>query len=304
MNKNITILGKIAQVTGLAKYIETYREGVKAPEREKKLLSMIYDLRDDLELVNGDPRKKFDTKPHQHPSILFNTMPKTGSVFIGKTLARSLDIFYSERPLSHGFFPYYFVIDNEARWLKKKNIIRQEHINGSEINLMLIKRYIDKMVVHFRDPRQATLSWFHHTDRLRKKFPNGVNYSIHQEPSNYNTWNLSQRLDWHIETTLASNVKWLRDWIVVCENNVDLKILFTSYEDFFSNPKEFFNNILEFYEIDKKYFSYNPPRKVIGNNYRNGTPDEWKNVLTDAQKSRSLEIIGIDLIKKFSWDKY
>ena len=40
------------------------------------------------------------------PSILINTMPKSGSIYLSRMVASSLGIEFSLKPLAHGFFPY------------------------------------------------------------------------------------------------------------------------------------------------------------------------------------------------------
>ena len=241
-------------------------------------------------------------EPHRTlPPILINTMPKSGSIYVTRTVASSLGIEYSLKSLAYGFFPNYFMIPNALEPFRRGDIVRQEHFDASPINLTLCGRYIDRMVLHVRDPRQAMLSWTHHVNRLLKLHPNSINFTIHHPPPDFIDWRFDKQLDWHIDRHLVSLVTWLRQWLAVAQTQSSLKILWTTYEELVNNERALFDRILEFHGIPMDRFDFRPPEKTMEVHYRSGQPDEWKAALTAEQKTRCADIIGRDLLDHFNW---
>ena len=248
--------------------------------------------------------ENYINKNHQVPGIIFNTLPKSGSVYISKTLSRSLDIEYRNINLAHGYFPNYFLIARELSRITKGNVIRQEHFDASPINIKILLRYVDRIIVHLRDPRQATLSWLHHVNRLLKESPeDSVNYTIHTPPNGYLEWSIEKQLDWHIETHLRTVVEWINDWVNYVDNGGTLKVHFSSYEDLVSNEDSFMKNLLDFYSIPHNLFRHTPAEKIIDNNYRKGEKNEWVEVYSEKQKQEAKSIIGADLLNRFNWNQ-
>lgn len=240
---------------------------------------------------------------HFVPFILLNTMPKSGSIYILMTLADSLSIEVSLEGAAHGFFPDYYLIPAKLAQLKAGRIVRQEHFDAKPLNIRLLANYTDRIVLHLRDPRQATLSWLHHANRLAREHPEGVNYTVHALPEGYLDWPLPQQLDWQIETHLVSLVSWLKDWQSYLDGEAaDIQVLVTRFEDLIVDERAYFARILKFYGIPEELFTHRPAEKTIIHNYRAGQPDEWRRVFTGAQKKRCAEIIGDGLLERFGWE--
>ena len=187
------------------------------------------------------------------------------------------------------------------RRIAQRNVIRQEHLDASPVNIRFLSRFVDRLVVNVRDPRQATLSWLHHVKRLLKEYPEAPNYTIHSEPDGYTEWPLDRQLDWHIDTQLRSSVEWLRGWTAYVDGDCRLKILFTRYEDMVEDEASFLENIIDFFEIPRSAFKYTPAEKTAQNNFRKGMVDEWIGVFNAGQKALSAEMIGPDLMSRFGW---
>lgn len=233
--------------------------------------------------------------------IIFNTLPKSGSVFISRTLALSLGIEFRTQAIAHGFFPNYFLIPNQLERIKHGNAIRQEHFDANPVNLRLLRECTDRLIINLRDPRQATLSWLHHCNKLRTIHKNGVNYTVHNEPEGYDEWTLQKQLDWHIEAHLASSANWIRGWLKE-KNNPDLKIHFSTFENFVNNPVEYFETIVDFLDIPHSLFKLTLAEKTTDNNFRLGKTDEWNTVYSEDQKKRAVELIGMDILETFGWN--
>jgi len=209
------------------------------------------------------------------PAIILNTLPKSGSIYIGRTLADGLGIKYSLESISHGFFPNYYIIPNKLLALSKESALRQEHFDPNPVNLQLLKKWAPRIILNVRDPRQATLSWLHHANRLAREHPDGINYTIHELPDGYLGWPIERQLDWQIDTHLVSAVGWLRNWFDwIDSDHAGPKVLVTRLEDLVADEQAFFERILEFLRIPKERFVYRPPEKTITHNYRLGATDE------------------------------
>jgi hypothetical protein len=235
------------------------------------------------------------------PSILVNTMPKSGSIYLSRMIASTLAADYSLRSVAHGFFPTYFMIPDALERVRRGNIVRQEHFDASPINLFVCGRYLDRMVLHVRDPRGATLSWAHWVNHLLALHPTAINATIHQPPDDFLRWSLHRQLDWHIDRHLVSLVAWLRQWIAQDGGPGAMRILWTTYDEIVTDESGLVRRILRFYGIAPERFPVRPPAKTADNHFRSGNPDEWKTVLTAAQQARCLAIIGRDVLDHFGW---
>lgn len=242
------------------------------------------------------------TRPQTLPGILLTTMPKSGSVYIMRTLARSLDIEFMTDNVAHGFFPNYFLIPNRLDRINNGDIVRHEHFDASTINVDMLVQRDQRLVLHLRDPRQATVSWLHHFNLMVSSQPGTVNYTVNTPPPDYFAWPTELQLDWQIESHLRSMEQWLRGWINHTGAGSPLKILITRYEDMLADEAAFFRQLTDFFDIPPERFEYKPAPRTIANNFRKGQGDEWKTVFSEAQKARAIEVIGADVLQHFGWE--
>lgn len=287
---------KDQEVFALKQEIEQAKADLSDKEREIKRLSA------DLASVSQERdalRSRLARIKLQ--GILINTMPKSGSVFIAHTLARGLRVELMTDSVAHGFFPTYYIRPNVLSVLSEGNRMRQEHFDASPINLAIVKRWLDRIVLHVRDPRQATLSWTHHYARLLKEHPNGVNYTMHQPPPDFLSRSFERQLDWHLDTHLPSVVEWLKGWVKYDSDPQGVRVLWTTFNELIRDEKGFFDRLLDFYGIPRQLFTFIPAEKSIENNFRVGRADEWREVFTAEQQRAADAIIGTDLMERFGW---
>jgi len=240
-------------------------------------------------------------KTKKLPPILINTMQKSGSIYLTRTIATSLGIEYSLVSLASGIFPSYCMMPAAFKRFRRGSIVRQEHFDASHFNLEICARYVDRIVLHLRDPRQSTLSWTHHFNRYRDIHPGSTVGTVHRPPEDFCRWPFERQLDWHIDHHLVSQVMWLRRWMLV-EQEAPFQILRTRYEELLNNERALFDRILAFYDIPAGGIAMRTPEKTIEYHYRCGRSDEWKEVFTSGQKRRSRTIIGNDILEHFGWD--
>jgi len=250
-------------------------------------------------------KKNAVTAPPKKPCIIFNTVPKSGSVYITMTLQTGLT--YSYMSISPGYVPHDDInVDLLNDFFNAGTYITQEHLDASILNTDLLKRYTDKIVVHFRDPRAVLLSWTHHMNNLNDhNHYYLLDYVTPTPPREYYNWNLEQQIDWQIENFLPNIVTWMNDWLEFKakeENNASaFKVLITTYEDFHTNELEFYYKILDFYGIPRGEFKFNPPAKNANTHFRNGEIEEWRSVFTERQLQRINQIVPDELLERFNW---
>jgi Sulfotransferase domain len=234
------------------------------------------------------------------PPILINTMPKSGSIYLTRTIAASLGIDFSLESLADGSFPSYVMIPRALENLRRGDVVRHEHFDASPINLAICARHIDRVVLHLRDPRQATLSWTHHFNRLLLLHPHSTYPTVNQPLQDYRRWPFERQLDWQIDYHMVSLVAWLRTWIAIA-NNPPFKILRTQFEELINDERALFDRILEFYGLPANGVEMRTPKKTIEYHYRCGRADEWKHVFSAEQKARSRAIVEDDILDHFGW---
>lgn len=232
------------------------------------------------------------------PCIFLNTLPKSASVYIHTLLKEGLR--GEQGIISLGYFPYDLIdwrLLNEA---VNRGMVTQQHVDPSPMNLTLIKAFLDKIVLHFRDPRQAMLSMYHHINAYRKKAPLVVHNMYPPIPEEYFDMAFSEQLDWQITNYLPACVKWIEDWFDVVDNDDDLDILVMTYEEFTKDNVAYIHRILDFYGISHDRFTMPDIKKETGVHFRKGHTSEWRDVLSDVQKQRAAEILSPLVIERLN----
>ncbi len=232
--------------------------------------------------------------------IIFNTLPKSGSVFIAQTVSQGLKIPLIK--IAHGTFPHDTIIPSKLNYLCQYGGIAQEHFDVSPHNIDLLKRHNMKLIVHFRDPRQALLSWTHHLCRLLqdKKHHGTLMRSDPVPPKAFLTYPLTKKLDWAIEHYFPSYIEWMANWLIAYKKNL-LPMKITTYETFHDTPAAFFKNLLSFYEIPDTLLVMPSISKTITYNFRKGSKDEWIGVFTEKQKEKMSQMIPEEFFEEFDW---
>ena len=235
------------------------------------------------------------------PSILFTSIPKSGTVFTGQMLARGLGLELVR--LTAGSFPrYLFDLPRRVQFCAG-GMIATEHFDASPENLQLLEAFVDRWVVHIRDPRSVLLSWVHNLDRLhreRHNAPYHLLYVCPTPPKHYFSLSLSQKVDWNIEHFLPNVLSWTKTWVEIHDAGHH-NILLTTFSDIVSSEDEFLFRILDFYEISRDRFS----RPVIESNddlhFRVGREDEWRDWFTPMQLAQIRVMIDGPLTERFGW---
>ena len=234
------------------------------------------------------------------PAILLNTLPKSASVYILETLAATLN-----KPIitiSPGYFPLDLADFRSVNKLIDSRGIAQAHLDASEFNQRHIRK-VDKVIVQFRDPRQATLSWFHHLERLAEGSQHDLIGTVNPAlPPEYFGLEFKEKLDYQLKIYLPQVVKWISEWTDFVDHcSPSQQIMINTYESFVSQPQKYFDDILNFLGCAPSGNSIAKIEPTKEKNFRLGNPDEWLQVLDEDQRAFADEMIPSALKRRFNW---
>lgn len=236
-------------------------------------------------------------------NIIINAVPKSGSAFISKSIQSSLNV--RNKPISNEYIP-----SDHLSYTKLQHFyvvgghISKQHFEVSRLNMQILKRFTDRIVLNVRDPREILLSWVHH---LNTEHKNGMElFYFDPEPNaEYFTWSLEKQIDWNIEHFLPATVKWLQDWAQYKKQQDTLangfQILVTKYEELLTDELALYRKILKFYGIPEELFNYQPVAKTESLHFRKGDPNEWRSVFTEQQKIQINKLVPQELLDEYGW---
>ena len=232
------------------------------------------------------------------PGILFNTLPKSASVYILEIISKSLQ--KTVTTISPGYFPIDLVDFRRFQLLIEQKGIAQSHLDASTMNLKYIKR-IEKVIIHFRDPRQATLSWLHHLERLNHEGEKEMLFAVNPNlPKEYFGLTFKEKIDYQLKMYFPRIVEWMINWIDFLDKSNDSERFYLStYEEFKKDSHVFFRAIFDFLGCpDIEIIQVKPTTKK---NFRKGLIDEWESVFSQSQISTIESMIPKRLMDRFNW---
>lgn len=232
------------------------------------------------------------------PPILIATLPKSGSVFLLNTLSQGLRI-----PATYicpvGLY-YDMLIDAWAEQFARGGAICVDHVLPTPGNLARLTEFgVNRVVLHYRDPRQSALSFVHH----------GVTEEVINEPR-------LSILDRKTRTTEGSRVfesaymryfsraiEFLDQWIEAIQSCSNLRLLITNFDDL-QDETNIVAGILDHFEVDHRMFDWDvlsQDKKKRAGHFRKGLKDEWQAVLSPDVIEWTQQLAGrnntIDQIK-------
>jgi hypothetical protein len=235
-----------------------------------------------------------------HPSILIVTIPKSGTIYTSQLLARGLDL--TAAAVSAGCFPRYTIDIEKIAAFAGGGQLAMTHCDGCAENLHILSGFLDRWVVHIRDPRSVLLSWVHHLDRLYDERHNGTHqllYTYPSPPAGYFELPFSERIEWNIANFLPPAIRWIKDWLDVYDSGRH-NILLTTFTELARTERAYVEKVLDFYAIPRSAFVDYPIDKAACH-FRVGREDEWEQVLTRDQIARTTKMIGCPLLDRFGW---
>jgi hypothetical protein len=158
------------------------------------------------------------------------------------------------------------------------------------------------MVLHVRDPRQVTVAWVHHMRRYNdaefRYFAPKYNPPL---PPEFRTWEVPQQVDWAAHNYMPGKLQWLEDWVTALDSHPPIPVMVTKFEDFVEDQRSFFCRISDFFDVcEIRVPSMDKQSAAALHNFRRGSVDEWRDVLTPKQ-IRSCESRLEPLVRRFGW---
>lgn len=234
-------------------------------------------------------------------SIIINTMPKSGSVYINAAMQAGLG--FSPIQIHNMYFPDDVVNINALKEWASGARITQTHLSSTELNIWLLGSFVDRMIIHVRDPREATLSWVHFIGRMYRENPFELLRIPYVYPKHFMGLTFSERVDWAIDHHLPILVRWVDGWIKYSQQDLSgetFRVLFTTYPELVNDETALFAKICGFFDVPKGSFVHPNIDKSEAVYFRKGQPGEWRNVFSATQRQRATDL-SQSILAHFGW---
>lgn len=244
------------------------------------------------------------------PGIFISTLPKSGTTFILDCFQRGLNIQRILTSTDVGDIEQEQVLHWKLQQLASEGgKIAIEHLPATGININLLNTYLDRWVVHVRDPRQNLISMVHHFSAMIKENAFSTHHKklfVEDFLKTYASLSLSEQVSYHMKEYLPKAISFINNWVEAKDNPLySSKILLTQHEILKEDNNAFLESILNFYSIDKSMFCFPNKKPEKGElHFREGRTDEWREVLTPTQAKKATDMIPEKLFKRFNWPKY
>jgi len=223
------------------------------------------------------------------PSVLLITLPKSGSIFIWKTIASSLQL-PMLRVAPWAQMMKEIVVPSLLEVFAEGGMTAQHHLAPSKSNIEALKNaQIKKFVLHFRDPRQAAVSWWYYSPRI------GV--SRDRERS-------QQETEDHVwRGYLEPAAEWLHGWLEVDEKDSEFEIVLSTHEEMAGQESAHISNLLRQLDVPLDSFNLQLSDRSGETHFRKGAKDEWLDFFSEDFKQRSTKLIPNSLARRFGWNE-
>jgi hypothetical protein len=261
-----------------------------------------------LQLPGATLARQAEARQRGVPAVLFNTTPKSGTVFLQQALARVLDAPIFRISLSG--FADDRVVPAMARYFAAGGAVSFNHIPATRENLEALRRSgVCKIVVHVRDPRQCVTSLFmsqQHSWNVEHTVPaSGLHFGEDiRPPDDYHEMSAAERQNCVVRQYAPIYCKWIEGWVAAAGNLDGVEVEFVTYEDFVNNKPAYYMDIAKFLGLDAdavvpKLLAIEPKRDVM--HFRTGRVDEWREVLTEPERELFWSLMKPSLAEKFGW---
>lgn len=274
-----------------------------ARDRTAEALSFLPDLKLQMNPARVDPgtfqQQRRAAIARGRGPMLINTMPKSASETIWNRLAAGLGMAQSH--VSMGIFPDCYIVPYRMETFAEGGVIAKEHIPAAPHNLAQLRRFgVDRVVMHVRDPRQATLSWAHFVrDDVSMRLMGPIWRKI-VPPASVLRQDLNAAIDWSIDVYLPQLIDFLEAWWDIGESrDHGIEVRFLSFEYFRRDPDAYIRQVLETFGVPADSFDWQASAEDV--HYRKGELDEWRGVFTRQQARRAWDAIPRRLADCFSW---
>ncbi|MDO8289824.1 MAG: sulfotransferase domain-containing protein [Parvibaculum sp.] len=222
-------------------------------------------------------------KEANRPNIPFFAFPKTGSSFVTSTFSTALDI-----PFGITSVEGRHAVPAWSKLFTSGPGVLHDHLWMNKANsAIFLTAKFERMIVHVRDPRQIIISIAHHVPES----PTTAQIFGDVRVSDLKSRSPAEIIQNVIDRGqfISAYNRWLEDWL---EERHKFRIMISRYEVMNEDVHKFFHDVLKFCNADQDAVATtmtyldNQSDKERGKNFnfRAGSSDEWKDVLSDQQK--------------------
>jgi hypothetical protein len=241
-----------------------------------------------------------DTDAVLQPRIYLNCLPKSGSDYLVNLLCKGMRLRHLER--GGGAFPESYLWHDYFSRVGSGWVYRG-HEKYNRYHKYQIGLYLDRMVVHVRDPRAAVLSFTHYADTIARDSASLARY--HHIDSAFLALPLPDKLDLMIDYMTPLMVEWIESWLQAQRDpDFGTRILFTTFENLRQSRESFLTGMLEFYGVGHtRARDIQEGLDIKSVNFRKGEIDEWRKVMSGSQRDRINRYLPDSLLERFSWSR-
>jgi len=181
-------------------------------------------------------KKKTEIK---QSNIFLACMPESGSTYL-RTILSEITGFPRMSAVQFYGHNEQDIFELVLRHMKQFNSVTQQHVKGTDNNIMLMKKYNIKPVITLRNIFDVVLSVYDHIEREDHRGPSGY---IHKE---YFRMSKEEKLDYLIRIHFPWFFSFYMSWREASEK---MDVLWTSYEELFSDQIGTISRVLSFYSL-------------------------------------------------------
>lgn len=298
--ENESLKGRISQ---LETDVDGYKRSFEAARAELNFLR-----------VHTMPITRYDhlidASTNSKPSIFVVTLPKSGTVFVSQSLARTLGYDHSSTVCTRTF-PRITIWPEVVADFARGGMVSVSHMPASSFNLQILRSYTRKCVLHVRDPRQSLVSMAHFMrgvwQKTTAKSLRPDRLAIELAEHRYYTRGIDgaadvvDHIDGMIDGYYADCVDWLVQWKTAIESR-EMDILLLEHQLLADRAPEYFRRIFDFYGIPEP-----PELKLMSreedNHFRQGGNAEWRMLLTPEQIQQVSARLPDSLLAFYGWQR-
>lgn len=244
-------------------------------------------VRDGLWPDTGTSAAQADAIDRGLPSLLLVTLPKSGSIFIWTTFSASLRMPMFRVALTQSLLEE-TIVPPLLRVFAKGGMTAQHHLYPSAENIAALKDAgLTRFVLHFRDPRQAAVSWWHY----QKQIGAVPNRELSQEEIEAHLW----------RGYLVPAAEWLEGWLAVADGDANFDITLSTQEAMAGNEDSHIRMLLDRVGMPREQVDLQLSARSSGTHFRKGAKDEWLGFFSDDFRRRSRNLIPDELAERFGW---
>ncbi|HEX3871504.1 MAG TPA: sulfotransferase domain-containing protein [Pirellulales bacterium] len=197
--------------------------------------------------INGGVRLREQVGP-----LAIIGLPKCGNQFFARCMQQTLGCeqisFCTTTNMIQQIIP-----QKLAEFAASPRAVGGQHLPPTTYNLRMLQTAgIDRVVLLFRDPRDAVISWWRHLDRpdVRDSQWRKILFAAGFQCRNYYDLSASEKLADLIDHMYPAMQRWMSDWSAVVDAPGPFRFHINLYESFVAEPAAAVRQVLQFFGHD------------------------------------------------------